>query len=88
MMLTDTELDHRDEVARLDGNYLARELIAEIKRLRTLLAEACEAGRDLGHIGLDLTRRSPSISTEDMIQERHDRIAAIRREIDAAKGAL
>lgn len=34
-MLTDAELDHRAEVARLDGNYLALELIRELRQLHT-----------------------------------------------------
>ena len=33
-MLTDAELDHRAEVARLDGNYLALELIRELRAAR------------------------------------------------------
>lgn len=33
--LTDAELDHRAEVARLDGNYLALELIRELRQAHT-----------------------------------------------------
>lgn len=45
--LTDAELDHRAEVARIDGNYLALELIRELRhrRSRALSAEDVEALR-------------------------------------------
>lgn len=44
-MLTDAELDHRAEVARIDGNYLALELIRELRhhRSRALSAEDVRA---------------------------------------------
>jgi hypothetical protein len=55
----------------------------EISRLRALVEEACDIGRGLAAIGLDMVNgRAPSISTSEMIRSRAERLAAIRAQVD------
>jgi len=83
--LTDAELDHRAEVARIDGNYLALELIRELRQLHTRVeamaavvaaAEAVEATCDaVGAIEV----RDPKCSRD---------LSRIRRAYHALRTAL
>lgn len=76
--MTDAELDHRAEVARIDGNYLALELIRELRQLHTrveamaaVVAGAQEAYAELG----ELDMRVGEIIDEDDVRcwQAHER---------------
>jgi hypothetical protein len=66
--------------------YDVLDALDEISRLRALLVEACDSGRGLAAIGLDLVNgRAPSISTSEMIRSRADRLAAICAQVEEGK---
>lgn len=83
-MLTDAELDHRAEAARIDGNYLALELIRELRAARAAaLSPADVEALGDARAAVKLYRR---IENTAMTQAEHDRaVALLDRLMDAAR---
>lgn len=85
--MTDAELDHRAEVARIDGNYLALELIRELRQARTRvesMAAVVAAAVDYQRM-LDKARRAHLIA--GWREYAQDTANALRAALDGYRGA-